>query len=1745
MPKQLKELRNFIEGVSSSPSASDIPDEAPIYSNNLEAIDEEGKLRGAKEDVPKLTETGPNKTTFNKGNTSFDSGTVEIPVVYTFTCYDDVKTYNNTQTQTNHFQNKYLYEQIADMVKSSKYVANTDYRSHIYNTEEGDEAISFYDTGLTIDSTNTGGLAIDETQIDFASEVIIDPDTHDGHTWFEAGRHCLIDNNIDTGNTPEVIIIGEATFVADNISGMSITRGAEDPRITDGTDGNEDTDDSTTAQVWSIGSKIYALGDYFSIDTTFESALESPTATLARNGVNFYSFDNSDYLFMNARNLLLASSRDDGQTFTRNNLIVYDKNTISNPPEFKLKVFKNFYEEGGENITVIEPETADVNSNDEGYPERVSLARGPNATFIGTGSAISSKPQWLGEIHHDRFGNSVEGFHLEDGELKAIDDDQTIFAINSMEYPLCYPPNDGSIVSDPIRNHRLEDFVLGVSDSGRYFYLIRNNASYVNDGSGDYLPPEDAVGKQFKHEDSLAFITSFVYCSKDMTATMSNYAPSPDDYWPYKESWKHQLAPDGEPSGDVPSSDGTVVNGHLNDENNRTVYVWTADVTQNNKLYPFAIQWHDPSDGSVDDTIADMKMVILLLDGGPLTFTHRIYITQRTKDTLGLNLDVENDEEEQVYINRPPKSGSYISDIFEKKGKIYILYGHKSGFTFDEEWLYVIDTNDFDRTQSFHGQAINAKPITPPVIKVKNWGKGYDNYGKDVWMPEDVFKGGLQSMQWIGQDWGYGAYANYVKWRNCDALGFRHNGKHVAANRNINGANVEADTTGGFNECKASRVNTLSNDDPMRCPGYNVWDHNYGNTGSNRQESNPYVEPSFGGWYNYGLGGTYQSSSNSADWGPSYGFENYVVFPQKNGLINYEDRDDIGVVAFVDGKQIQSGISWNHRRNSFQAGLFTWRREHTLWNDIEPVIKNYNEYVMFAVDHKSFGVSQRCMPYGTTYHRELTYGNMGNGTAWGWDVTPLRSISDSFLDTNGLTTEEWVNESNEGSAPGLYPTETDHLDTEAYDLDSDTDRRRPQKNAFRFGTYANLNTTGTSSGAKYQPSDEPQRIHNRHIYQFGSITTTQSGQAENSEAATKPEGLHSCLSVMRNYDPLDTDQIIMTVQNIGRPKYNTYITRWPLTTISNNYATYEPLAAEWVPENEFNPLRINNIGNGIGQMMRFSTTAADQYQIIISPTMGDFQTGIVKYTDSTEDSYVPATDDGDIGYEDTTYGTYFWKHPAGGLDFGLTIDFTNEITDITLDTDGDGEPDAIGQGNFMGNTRYYWKMTLLYDGYQEGPLSQFSFSAIVGSANYNTAMLTVRVSDPPKRVSHIVLYRKNSANDFFRMVGEVDLSKGWSFNAQKDQYSKILVDEGKLGPTYEAVTGMPESLTETIVNYRLSTVAQGHLIVADCYHPEIKQGQNFLFKSQPNAYSNFNWSRDYCVLPTKPTNIQWWAGKLYTFDLANMYRINIDNLVLEDTFEGIGCISEDTCITTDIGMFFCDYQGMYWHNGQMAENISRDIGQSSWAGDQTDIIETSSEEDLEWRFHSWQNINHNVDPKILFNPKTQSVYFCFQDKHPVDGTIYNGAWVYSLTRKRWDLIDIPEPLGAFTGIKNDIYLSGESKLWQLAHSGNERKKWSFYTKTFDFGGASQDKTFVNVNIVFNNDAEATTFFTTTTNGTITFVTDGNTVPEDKITKKRNGNKITFKIRGSFRKAKKLQVQLDYMKVEVDSIGMVYKAKAIK
>ena len=252
----------------------------------------------------------------------------------------------------------------------------------------------------------------------------------------------------------------------------------------------------------------------------------------------------------------------------------------------------------------------------------------------------------------------------------------------------------------------------------------------------------------------------------------------------------------------------------------------------------------------------------------------------------------------------------------------------------------------------------------------------------------------------------------------------------------------------------------------------------------------------------------------------------------------------------------------------------------------------------------------------------------------------------------------------------------------------------------------------------------------------------------------------------------------------------------------------------------------------------------------------------------------------------------------------------------------------------------------------------------------------------------MLLFTEETIKMSFRMVTEVSLEDGWTYDALNDEYSKIVTDGGVLGATYEAVTGMPETLEHTNINYKISTTALGHLVVGDCWHPEIKQGQNFIFKSQPQAYSNFNWSKDYCVLPNKPTAIAWFAGKLFAFDLHNMWRINLDNMVIEDSYEGIGCIGPESILVTDIGMFFCDNQGMYWHNGNRAENISRDILQNAAS---EDLKGTTVATDYPFQWCPWQQIDHQINPHILYDAKEQSVLFCFKNKRTESEDYITGA----------------------------------------------------------------------------------------------------------------------------------------------------------
>jgi hypothetical protein len=56
MPKQLHELKKFMSGTMTTPSERDIPEDAAVYSKNLDSVTEDGKLKSIPDDLEILEE---------------------------------------------------------------------------------------------------------------------------------------------------------------------------------------------------------------------------------------------------------------------------------------------------------------------------------------------------------------------------------------------------------------------------------------------------------------------------------------------------------------------------------------------------------------------------------------------------------------------------------------------------------------------------------------------------------------------------------------------------------------------------------------------------------------------------------------------------------------------------------------------------------------------------------------------------------------------------------------------------------------------------------------------------------------------------------------------------------------------------------------------------------------------------------------------------------------------------------------------------------------------------------------------------------------------------------------------------------------------------------------------------------------------------------------------------------------------------------------------------------------------------------------------------------------------------------------------------------------------------------------------------------------------------------------------------------------------------------------------------------
>jgi len=460
------------------------------------------------------------------------------------------------------------------------------------------------------------------------------------------------------------------------------------------------------------------------------------------------------------------------------------------------------------------------------------------------------------------------------------------------------------------------------------------------------------------------------------------------------------------------------------------------------------------------------------------------------------------------------------------------------------------------------------------------------------------------------------------------------------------------------------------------------------------------------------------------------------------------------------------------------------------------------------------------------------------------------------------------------------------------------------------------------------------------------------------------------------------------------------------------------------------------------------------------------------------------------------------------------------ITGAMVSNDDEGA--FSGGGEIVADSDVvYYAYSYTYDGYQETQLSGVSASVknvtagagITGHENFDVQVTVDILSTRPlsKRISHINIYRSHNKDaaestepdEYFRLLKSIEL-KSSLFSIGGDYWRYQFTDKGKSGPTYEAITGIPETLENLQPHYTLSTVGNGSMFIANCWHYNLGSVPTYIFKSKVNRYNIYDWTSDFVILPEVPKEIAFWAGKLFAFSENKTYQINPDTLSIEDVLEGTGGISS---VVTDYGMFFCDNYTIYHHDGSRINNIGS-------------IINSINEPT------SFNNRDLSFIPKMAFDARRKVLCVVFK----VNNSLLYYAWAYSINAKRWDLWQIgaigDAPIALTSDQRGEILYSTQSGGLYKYLGGASKRNWQWISKYITLGQDTIDKTFWKIRLI--SEGLISTFYSIDNTNTVS-------LSNEKLASGSKNKGIKLKITGS-------EGTTD---PKVDSIGLIYRRRPIK
>jgi len=402
-----------------------------------------------------------------------------------------------------------------------------------------------------------------------------------------------------------------------------------------------------------------------------------------------------------------------------------------------------------------------------------------------------------------------------------------------------------------------------------------------------------------------------------------------------------------------------------------------------------------------------------------------------------------------------------------------------------------------------------------------------------------------------------------------------------------------------------------------------------------------------------------------------------------------------------------------------------------------------------------------------------------------------------------------------------------------------------------------------------------------------------------------------------------------------------------------------------------------------------------------------------------------------------------------------------EYTKLLVPTDGTTVTEDIA---FTSGTTVSYRMSLVYDGANESPLSSWKVNHTTSSAvDSITLTLTVgnhmiNILNP--RVSGVSLWRKHGLNANYTLVKSVEFDDAfWSRYQEGDNelaYKYEIIDRGDVNSSFEILSGLMEDATNQYVHYKISTILGGRLYAGNCWHPEMDDAETHLFRSEEAMYNTFNWADNNLNIKEVPIAMTTFAGRLFVWTKTRMHTIDPTSFTIIDTSEGISIFGQNSYVITEYGMFFADKNNIYVHDGSKVQPIAGPI-----------LHNTSRlGEKLGYQGLAKQSLTNGITPTVFYHGPTTSLCVTLSDSSS-SGKIYK----FNLVNKRWDLINCPNPKSVTEGDDGDILIANEYLLYNfMADESTEytkdvRKLWRWDSKKFTMGMDTQDKVFRGINII--------------------------------------------------------------------------------